>query len=500
MTQPTVKQRDPSAEIRRPRLTPRFVSSTFVKQGHLRTTPFHTLLQVALKSHAYGRLDLQEGRARRQIMFMHGLPVSVRSNLPGESLLGFMRAQDLISAAAYDDASRHGTTRDQKDHLLEQHQVSPEQLRIAELDLADLTLLECLTWDAAMFRFNPIPPGAPPKQRLHLNPILVIARWLQQQRQPIRLSESLEADSGGRLVPTPLGIRHLALLDTCRVHIAGFSRALDDWRSIDSLTGFGYDDPVASYVKAAIDLGLLDVRDRFSDADRHAWLHHLVELEHHRVLNARSPEALLEVPDDADNREIHAAYMALERFTHSDNFTDFAELRPMAREVRRLVEGAMRQFIPEQPISRPTSLRSIRSSGIWDPPQTRDPSTQHALAHVLFLDGMTYLKLADLDEAHEHFEQAHQLHPEEARYLAFLGWSLYLRSYNTDDRETGRKAVLEAMHRDPELDLTYVILGNIYVREGQQLRALNLYRKAVTLNPRNKDARKRLRRLEDELG
>ena len=57
MTQPTVKQRDPSAEIRRPRLTPRFVSSTFVKQGHLRTTPFHTLLQVALKSHAYGRLD-----------------------------------------------------------------------------------------------------------------------------------------------------------------------------------------------------------------------------------------------------------------------------------------------------------------------------------------------------------------------------------------------------------------------------------------------------------
>ncbi|MEL6179468.1 MAG: DUF4388 domain-containing protein [Myxococcota bacterium] len=495
-----MNDRNPS-EIQVRKRTPHHMPATFVRQGHLRTTPFDMLLRLALTSHAYGRLDLQEGKHRRQIMFLGGLPVSVRSNIDGESLLGFIHKRKLIDSQAQSEALLHRQTRAQKEFLLDNDLLSAEQLRMAELNLADATLLACLDWHSAMFRFNPIPAGAPPRQRLHINPILTIARWLQRQRLPVRLSESLEPDPVGRLLPSPLGLRHQALLDTCRVHIAGFTRALDDWRTIDSMTGFGYDDPVASYVKAAIDLGLVDVRSRLDTDESRAWLRHLVELEHQRIHhNARSPAAILEVPEDAEEHEISAAAQALTRFTHDSHFVDCDDdIRQLAHETRRAVEDALRQLLPEPPISRSANTRSIRTSGLWRTPKNRDISSQHALAHVLFLDGMTYLKLADLDEATQHFQQCHHLHPEEARYLAFLGWALYLKADDdTNIRETGRKAVLEAMHNDPDLDLTYVVLGNIYAREGQRTRAINLYRKAISLNPRNKDARKRLRRLEEE--
>ncbi|MEO1272992.1 MAG: hypothetical protein AAFX99_33300, partial [Myxococcota bacterium] len=135
----TLNDRNPS-EIQVRKRTPHHMPATFVRQGHLRTTPFDMLLRLALTSHAYGRLDLQEGKHRRQIMFLGGLPVSVRSNIDGESLLGFIHKRKLIDSQV------------QLGHaeLLGAEQVVVEQ----ELFLCSgLTMEQCLALSLAVDQF-----------------------------------------------------------------------------------------------------------------------------------------------------------------------------------------------------------------------------------------------------------------------------------------------------------------------------------------------------------
>lgn len=125
-------------------------------------------------------------------------------------------------------------------------------------------------------------------------------------------------------------------------------------------------------------------------------------------------------------------------------------------------------------------------------------SDAEATARLLHVDGLTYLSLGDLVEAQDHFRRASGLCPGDATFLAYFGWSTFLRgtSDGSNDAQWGRNAIVEAVALAPESDVVHTVLGNLYMKTEEVSLAMAAFKRALEINPTNDEARSQLLTLE----
>lgn len=493
--------------------------------------PFHELLRRALTGRLTGLLELREAGIRRRITLLDGLPVAARSNLLREHLLRFLLQHEQIDQNAYTRYLGHVQSgRWQRGHTLVRAGVLSEQaLKEAELRLAQQILLICFGWKRTQCHFQPVAPQTlKDVQPLPLDPFGLYEHWLTEHVSPSRLRHQLERFHERTLRWSVAGVElqrslsdvlarhpllaeattqcwpvsHLieranpadrdvlgcALLSLFHLGMVQLSRSRDH-----SLQGDG------RLMSLAGDLSTSpESSANFADDDQGNTLD-LLRSELARVQAAKSSYEVLGLTEGAVRSDIERAYDRFERFYAASHFTEaeLPEVRRLTALLRQSFAQAHRELTEGVLASNSASLWSVDLEDLLNA-QPQTDGNAAALANVLFEDGRNYLKLGEYVDARNHFQQAIRWLPFAPRYKAYLGWAMFLCAVE-DDLETRTHAqtlLREAVAADPLLDEGYVLLGHIACRAGRFERGAELYKRALTINPNNREAQQALQPLE----
>lgn len=111
-------------------------------------------------------------------------------------------------------------------------------------------------------------------------------------------------------------------------------------------------------------------------------------------------------------------------------------------------------------------------------------------AELIFQSGKMHLAEKDYEKAVTEFEEIVRLNPNEGEYKAYLGWALFNNKY--ENIEMARNFLLEALLMNPDMDIAYLFLARLYIKEGLLKEAENALIKALEKNPFLSEARKEL--------
>src|SRR4051812_36923553 len=125
-------------------------------QGTLKRTPFARLLQRLYAKRATGSLLLLRDTTKKIVMFVEGYPVSVRSNVLGETLGRSLLEKRLITSEIL--AESVGRMQKEKRHqgeiLVEMGALSPFNLERALVEQVEAKLFEVFSWSDGKFMFK----------------------------------------------------------------------------------------------------------------------------------------------------------------------------------------------------------------------------------------------------------------------------------------------------------------------------------------------------------
>src|SRR4029079_8828892 len=131
-------------------------------QGTLKRTPFARLLQRLYAKRASGSLLLLRDTTKKIVIFVEGYPVSVRSNVLGETLGRILLEKHLITSEIL--AASVGRMQKEKRHqgeiLVEMGALSPFNLERALVEQVEAKLFEVFSWTDGKFMFKAGPPDA----------------------------------------------------------------------------------------------------------------------------------------------------------------------------------------------------------------------------------------------------------------------------------------------------------------------------------------------------
>lgn len=495
---------------------------------HRRSPPLSELLRRGLAARLTGYLELREGAIRRRITFLEGMPIFVRSNLLREHLLNFLLQNQVIEQPTY----THFLERVQGGHwsrgqtLVRSGVLTERVLRESQLRLAEEIISVCFGWKEVSYHFQPMTRQRLPQQHLlNLDPFSLYERWLAEHVSTWRLRRQVERFEGRIIRWSATGELYQEQVAPLLARHPSLRLAAQEGWSVQELFDHRDDsrEDQACGLLSLFHLGILTLRRR---EDRPALdgqfsvmgdpslstspdsvheqapsvheLREVAQAELKRIDGARSPFEVLGLGQSASPEEVQRAHERFEAFYEAAARPEELDsaLRELIEQVRRLLLKARHDILASSGLGMSTWSSSLVEDAPPEPPSDSDDG-EVALAHIFFEDGRTYLKLGDYPEAQSHFQQAVQRQPSAPRYLAHLGWASFLcAGEDLEARARGQNMLRDAISRDPLLDEAYVQLGHVYCRSGRFDRGMDMYRRALEINPRNEDARQALTPLE----
>jgi len=219
----------------------------------------------------------------------------------------------------------------------------------------------------------------------------------------------------------------------------------------------------------------------------------VVDDDYERVVEADGPWTVLGLEVGASPEEVNAQFERYEQFYRAENFKRFDDndLTRKALEIRKLVSRAvvelqaMSRDEGESPGSSP-SLQSIDSDA-------------QALAGIYFRDGISWLKLDDVETAIDCFQRSMDLDPSSGLTLAYHAYAQFRQSPNDSSvvlqsRESFRTAAII----EPDDPQIHVLKARFALQTHNPEMAEEAIKRVRLLEPTH-PAISELRRLYDEL-
>lgn len=184
----------------------------------------------------------------------------------------------------------------------------------------------------------------------------------------------------------------------------------------------------------------------------------MIQADFERISQTRDPYRTLNLAPSADIGQVRARYERYEKFYRVDNFHRFndPDLTRRALDIRRALSQAMVAINARQNTTSDVgrSWQNLPGISIPQPDQDCVP-----LGDIYFRDGLTYLKLRDLNSAEDCLQRAVDHDPSRGILVAYLSYARFkLRNNDPVVVEECRKNMRRAADMDPDNAEIFVLL------------------------------------------
>jgi DNA-binding response OmpR family regulator/tetratricopeptide (TPR) repeat protein len=507
--------------------------------GTLKRTPFARLIQRLYAKRATGSLLLLRDTTKKIVIFAEGYPVSVRSNVLGETLGRILLEKRLITSEILaESVSRmQKEKRHQGEILVEMGALSPFNLERALVDQVEAKLFEVFSWSDGKFMFQ-TGDVAVEQRRLERSPAATILEGIRLHYDEARLQAVLEkyAHQYPGLTSDPL--LRLQDMTSDPVELA-FIQSIDGTRQLEVILERAAisRDKARLLLVALSEAGMIQRQE--TTARKKGAAPVVPPVASMPVLGAPAAPPLtsaplasgqlsmmlqtvrtqdhfwaLDVERDAPAADIDRAYEALARSFHADRYRLAPEEdRKAAQEIFDKLAEAHRTL--RDPTKRKSYLAKLTRSGDDGrdeapaergdrarSPTPAPPSSASAAspsttaARALYEVGLDHLRARRHHEAVEALRQAARLVPNEADFRAALGWALFRQA--PADARAGRAAVAElrrALQLDERHRAAAQHLAEIYAQTGQPDLAVQELERLLAIDPAATEVAEELHRL-----
>jgi tetratricopeptide (TPR) repeat protein len=469
--------------------------------GNLIETPFPKLFNEICSMGISGTLTLDRGKVKKNLIFDHGKPARVTSNLLQEVLGRYLVSIEKISQEQYNESinSALETHRLHGDVLIERGLLTGDELKEYLRRQSLEKLLNIFKWTEGDYRFFKKDFMSLRSDFASLPPELIVFMGIKQHYGLDRLAVVIEPYNDDYLYP---GSKKSAFVST--------DRLTDDERwLIDLADG-------TKTVKETIDLSPLDFIDSYrliyaavitdvlavksvqgqdsiddretSDPDRDAAAQILAT--YHEMMTKNYFE-ILEVDGNAPVQDIKRAYVRLVKEYHPDSLGP-GTLPPVLKTANQIFDLVTKAYkvLSNQDERREYTRSLTVPNGRIDIEKTNDIMN----AEFQFQKGKVFLKKRDYRSARESFGWANRLVPEEGEYLAYLGWTIFLGAEDkqSDEVLTAVRHLKKAAALNPSLEAIQLFLGAVYKEQKLRDVAVLYFKKALEINPKSIEAKREL--------
>jgi DNA-binding response OmpR family regulator/tetratricopeptide (TPR) repeat protein len=506
-------------------------------QGTLKRTPFARLLQRLYARRASGSLLLLRDTTKKIVIFVDGYPMSVRSNVLGETLGRILLEQRLITSEAL--AESVGRMQKEKRHqgeiLVEMGALSPFNLERALVEQVEAKLLEVFSWPDGKFMFKAGEHAMGERARLERSPAGLILEGIRRHYDDKRQEAALERYGGQYVALSKDPVLRLQEMTSDATELA-FIQSLDGSKQLDVILSRAEiaRDKARLLLVALSEAGMIERHETTSrrkgqvPAPASPPASSLLAAGSSSAPPASVPLAsgqlammlqtvrtqdffwALGVDQDAGAAELDRAYEALARSFHADRYRLGPEDdRKAAQEIfdrlteahRTLRDPARRKTYVAKLTRAPedagdTAVERTDKPRPATAPATAASAPSNAAARALYEAGLEHLKGRRHHEAVEALRQAARLVPNEADFRAALGWALFRQA--PADARAGRAAVAElrrALQLDERHRAAAQHLAEIYAQTGQPDLAVQELERLLAIDPAATEVAEELHRL-----
>lgn len=218
--------------------------------------------------------------------------------------------------------------------------------------------------------------------------------------------------------------------------------------------------------------------DSGDNAVRIERLRSIVNEDYERISKTEDPFVVLNLDSSADWDAAAARYERYERFYRAENFQRLGDmdLTRKALDVRRAVgrsiveiQGILEGNVAD--IEEPASLSDL------------DPNSR-ALGDIYYRDGLTYLRLGDVDAAVDCLKRASEYDPARGIILAYLAYTTFRRRMKDPEIVAeSKRSMAQAVRMEPNNADVHVLVARFYLKLQQADEALHHIKQVEELEP-----------------
>ena len=232
--------------------------------------------------------------------------------------------------------------------------------------------------------------------------------------------------------------------------------------------------------------------DSGDKAQRIERIRTMVNDDFDRISGCDDPWIILNLPKLATWEEVAAKYERYERFYRAENFQKLGDmdLTRKALDIRRAVGRAIVEI---------ESHLETASSEVHDEPASiLDIDVDaFALGDIYFRDGLTYLRLGDLDESIQCFQKACDYDPTRGIARGYLTYTQFRRNmYDPRVVDEARKAMSQASRLSPKDPDVFVLIARFHIKLGELDESELAVKRVEALDPKHPKLSKLRQRLE----
>jgi curved DNA-binding protein CbpA len=480
-----------------------------MRSGSVADQPLIELLGSLAAQRASGRLEVLDGKRKRQLWFEGGKLNAHKSNLRSESAERISERQPDLSPEQV--ATKQGRKRvlGVLSQTTGEWTFTPNEVpkRRAAVDLP------AVAWEA----LNGSLDGTLAERQL----AGLGARFPTLRQQGVSLDELPLVGNALGLIEDLDGQRPLDdVLEFCPV-VPDEARKILYLAMCFGLVEFGAAEGLFAKVEGAADadddpfgdeFAPPDVELDFDDLDDPtdhghsvqappARDHDLLELRQTlaRLQDAEDHFAVLAVRWDDDFGTMRQAYFALAQRLHPDRWND------ASAEKQELVVAIFARVTEAWNVLGDDDARKAYTDRIVHGVKSEDELAMEKVRAILeaedtFKQGLMRFNRGDMVAAHELFKEAHEQVPEEFEFQAYFGYTTFRLNWNGDKQlaQRGVQLIKDATDQATKLDSGWVLMGMVWREVGQPAKAIAAFKKALELNPGSSDAERELRRAAHE--
>lgn len=206
--------------------------------------------------------------------------------------------------------------------------------------------------------------------------------------------------------------------------------------------------------------------------------------DYERMTSTSDPFVILNLPTETSWDEATARYERYERFYRAENFQRLGdvELTRKAMDIRRIVGRAI---IDMQDIMNAISTPSEASEASNTGMIALDPNAA-ALADIYYRDGLTFLKLGDLDGATDCFRTGCDYDPTRGILLAYRAYTTFRKAIHDPlVVDETRRSLYHASRMDPTDADVWVLIARYHLKLVEALEAEKAIERVRLLNPKH---------------